>query len=278
MFSKEMEALIQATLEDGKLEENEKAALVKRANKEGIDLDELEIYINSLLQRRQRELNKEKDARDEKYEQAKKEAFGRVCPNCGKQVPPLTIKCECGYEFKKGEGNSTMDILWKKIAEIEKWKEGSHEAPDEFRKRKLQAKIDAIKMTPIPNTKEDIIEFLSMSISNSKKKGGLWGTRSGRLVVFALVGIIAAFVFNIYMANSYFVSKEILGISVMCLILPVFFGGMIVHTIDNPTFEHNNLVDTWRMKFKQVMLKGRSMQGDPDFQRQLDYYENQFKK
>ena len=56
MFSKELENLIQATLEDGVLEDNEKAALIKRAQKEGVDLDELEIYINSLLQRRQREL------------------------------------------------------------------------------------------------------------------------------------------------------------------------------------------------------------------------------
>lgn len=277
MFSKEMEALIQATLEDGKLEENEKAALIKRASKEGIDLDELEIYINSLLQKRQRELNKEKETREEKYEQAKKEAFGRVCPNCGKQVPPLTIKCECGYEFKKGEGNSTMAILGEKIAKIEKWKEGADEHPDDFRKRKMQAKIDAIKLTPIPNTKEDIIEFLSMSISNSKKKGGLWGTKSGRLIVLALVGVIAAFVLNIYMHTSYFDSETILGCTVGCLIAPIFFGGMVVNVSDNPTFEHNNMVDTWRMKFEQVILKGRSMQGDPEFQRQLDYYENQLK-
>ena len=52
MFSKELESLIQATLEDGILEDNEKAALVKRAQKEGVDLDELEIYITSILQRR----------------------------------------------------------------------------------------------------------------------------------------------------------------------------------------------------------------------------------
>ena len=101
MFSKQMENLIQATLEDGKLEENEKAALIKRAKKEGVDLDELEIYINSLLQKRKRELNKENEEREEKHQKAKKEAFGQVCPNCGKQVPPLTLKCDCGYEFNK---------------------------------------------------------------------------------------------------------------------------------------------------------------------------------
>ena len=51
MFSKELENLIQATLEDGILEDYEKAALVKRAEAEGVDLAELEIYINSILQR-----------------------------------------------------------------------------------------------------------------------------------------------------------------------------------------------------------------------------------
>ena len=78
MFSEELENLIQATLEDGVLEEYEKAALVKRAQAEGVDLTELEIYINSLLQKRQRELEKEKSAKIEKHAQEKKEAFGRT--------------------------------------------------------------------------------------------------------------------------------------------------------------------------------------------------------
>lgn len=53
MFSKDLEDLIQATLEDGVLEDFEKAALIKRAQAEGVDLAELEIYINSILQKRQ---------------------------------------------------------------------------------------------------------------------------------------------------------------------------------------------------------------------------------
>lgn len=51
MFSKEMEALIAASIEDGILTEQEKRVLVKRAEKEGIDLDELEVYIQSMLQK-----------------------------------------------------------------------------------------------------------------------------------------------------------------------------------------------------------------------------------
>ena len=84
MFSKELENLINATLEDGVLEEYEKAALVKRAQAEGVDLTELEIYINSILQRRKKERSKAEEARQEIIDKKKKEAYGRVCLNCGK--------------------------------------------------------------------------------------------------------------------------------------------------------------------------------------------------
>ena len=45
MFSKELESLIQATLQDGLLTDQEKAVLIRRAQNEGVDLDELDIYI-----------------------------------------------------------------------------------------------------------------------------------------------------------------------------------------------------------------------------------------
>ena len=65
MFSPELENLIQATLEDGILEVKEEAALIKRAQAEGVDIAELEIYINSILQKRKREADKEKNAKME---------------------------------------------------------------------------------------------------------------------------------------------------------------------------------------------------------------------
>lgn len=52
MFSPEMENLIEATLQDGILTDQEKNVLIKRAQKEGIDIDELDVYIQSLLQKR----------------------------------------------------------------------------------------------------------------------------------------------------------------------------------------------------------------------------------
>ena len=99
MFSPELENLIQATLEDGILEVKEKAALIKRAQAEGVDIAELEIYINSILQKRKREADKEKNAKLEQIAQKKKEAL-RKCPNCGESIPVMAISCpKCGYEL-----------------------------------------------------------------------------------------------------------------------------------------------------------------------------------
>ena len=257
MFSKEMEALIQATLEDGKLEDNEKAALIKRAQNEGVDIDELEIYINSLLQKRQRELDKEKDAREEKHEQAKKEAFGRVCPNCGKQVPPLTLKCDCGYEFTKGSHVSSVQLLFEKIEKIQSSPMKNRKADsDEFREEILNREKrirDTIEMFPVPNTKEDLIEFLSLAASYANKKVSFMNTRKGRTILYVILGIV--------------------GIPVM------FIGPILADELFQKLGTSEGVLQemrqkTWRAKFDQVLMKGRSMRGDADFLSQLDYYEN----
>jgi hypothetical protein len=50
-ISEELHKLIEAALVDGKLSEKEKQVLFKRAEKDGLDLDEFELYINSLFWR-----------------------------------------------------------------------------------------------------------------------------------------------------------------------------------------------------------------------------------
>ena len=42
--------------------------------------------------------------------------------------------------------------------------------------------------------------------------------------------------------------------------------------------ERKNNSKIWKAKFDQVLMKGRSLRGDSDFQKQLDYYENYFNK
>ena len=263
MFSKELESLIQATLEDGILEDYEKEALMKRAQKEGVDLAELEIYINAQLQKRKRELKEKNEAIDAQYEKEKKEAIGPVCPKCGRQVPPLTLKCECGYEFTKSKVVSSVQLLVDKIEKINSSKKGN----------KNQEILDAITMFPVPNTKEDIIEFLALSAPNAKNKGGfIWGTELGRAIIFLIIMVpIIVFVIKT-LASTDLILVIVYGV------LPL--GGLLgwaLANLDKETLNWNKKAKIWRNKFDQVLMKGRSLMGDSDFQRQLDYYEKKVK-
>ena len=293
MFSNELENLIQATLEDGVLEDYEKAALVRRAQAEGVDLAELEIYINSILQRRQKEIENEKKAKFEKHAQDKREALGQVCPNCGKQVPPMTLKCECGFEFTKGKSVSSVQLLFEKIKNIQSAPMSSMSPNSKMYKAEKQDRLnlirEAISLFPVPNTKEDIIEFLSLSASKSKQKGGFLGNKRGRLITAIALTLIIILILIIGVNSSDELSEAGLeGLFAMLVIFPIpvlaFLAIFCVFPILGVFYvclkrgvgilEENKTAEVWREKFNQVILKGRSMRGDSDFQRQLDYYEN----
>lgn len=269
MFSKELENLINATLEDGVLEEYEKAALVKRAQSEGVDLTELEIYINSILQRRKRERSKAEEARQEIIDKKKKEAYGRVCPNCGKQVNSMTLKCDCGYEFTNNAVRSSVQILADKIEKITN--EASKIRDEEEReKKKTKEIVDVITIHPVPNTKEDIIEFCSMAISNSKTRGGLWGTTLGRIKIIVAIAVIGAILAYIFIDDPKGKSMAPVGV----IFFTGIFGAMVCEQADQDTIRSNKIANAWRAKFEQVLIKGRSLRGDAEFTRQLDYFES----
>ena len=249
MFSQELENLIQATLEDGVLEEYEKAALVKRAQAEGVDLTELEIYINSILQKRQKEIDKERNEQVQRKAQEKKEAIGPVCPKCGKQVPPMTLKCECGYEFTKVEANTSAQLLAEKIELINL----DAMLPRSEREEQIR---QAIEMLPVPNTKEDILELLAMGASNLQNKVSFINTRNGRLITYIVASVVSVGWFLIY----------------------ALYAGLFTKLDETDGVIQEKRQITWRQKCNQILLKGRSLRGDADFQKQLDYYEQLINK
>ena len=284
MFSKELENLIQATLEDGVLEEYEKAALVKRAQNEGVDLTELEIYIQSILQKRKKEQAQEEDAKQAEIDKKKMEALGPVCPKCHKQVPPMTLKCDCGYEFTNNKKNSSVQLLFEKVSKIQSQPlKNTDSMTPEYRgemKQRTEQILSLIQLCPVPNTKEDIIEFLSLAISNSKLKGGMWGTISGRLKILSIIAVIVfliCVIFGLFLPgkDTFEIS---LGVAVMFLFIIAGCGGFACFLSDQDTIRYNQIASAWRDKFEQVLIKGRSLRGDPEFTQQLDYYENLLNK
>lgn len=276
MFSKELENLIQATLEDGILEDYEKVALQKRAQAEGVDLTELEIYINSIMQKRKRELENQKKAEYEALEKQKKQDFGKVCPACGKQVSSLALNCECGYEFKKDHHESAVQVFSEKISKIQSRQLKGRPDTDtwkEDKKLREQEVLDAITMFPVPNTKEDIMEFLALAAPNSKFKGGIFGTLPKR---FLLLGILYAVILTITIIYS---PSGDDGMTVILLVAMYGLIGVIAGAlaIDRDTLKWNKKATVWRAKFEQVLMKGRSLRGDSEFTQMLDYYEKQVK-
>ncbi len=161
MFSKEMEALIAASIEDGILTDQEKRVLVKRAEKEGIDLDELDVYIQSLLQKRH-QAEAEEDARNDR--QSKMGSL-KKCPKCGQTVQVGWAACPmCGFAFSVEETSSAYNDFCKKISEmdISAGSFGVSRVTGKWQK-KVQAKANYIETYPVPNNRMALLEFLAQT-------------------------------------------------------------------------------------------------------------------
>lgn len=191
MYNEKLEALITAALADGVLTEKEKQILFKKAEAMGIDLDEFEMVLDARLvelKKKEAKVNQQYQLEMEKAKSAqpsapKSEKYGdvRKCPACGAIVPSMAAKCpECGYEFTNVEANSSTRLLMQKIDEIQaQYAEltANVDNKDEstIRTRGYQVKrqlndrtAQLIQNFPIPNTREDLIEFLTLCIGNSK--------------------------------------------------------------------------------------------------------------
>lgn len=278
MFSERLENLIKACIQDGVLTDQEKQAILKRAESEGEDINEVDIYIQSLMQKADQERKLKEDEKDKQIEKERKKELGRVCPKCGKYVPPLTIKCECGFEFheiQKGKTSAQdlsdkIDVILSSPIDMDPSKR------DDSIKLRESKICDTISIHPVPNTKEDIVDFLSLTLSHSKIRGGfLFGTVLGRLCVVTIISLIILLIGLITSPRDL---EDFLYGAGFTLALG---GGWIVFlsiAIPDNLLIMNRRAKVWREKFREVMLKGRSLRGDLEFQKQLDFFENKFKK
>ncbi len=183
MYNETIEKLINLALADGELTEKEKQVLFKKAEAAGIDLDEFEMVLDTKLFEKQSAIEKESRAniptsapRSEKFGDVKK------CPGCGAMAQSFQTKCpDCGHEFSNIGSNVSIGKLFDMLNACEAERANSPKGVFDAVFGQALRDVDPVTEKkraiisgfPIPNTKEDILEFLSMAVPNAKKKGNL---------------------------------------------------------------------------------------------------------
>ena len=182
MYSEKLEGLIDAILADGEITDKEMAILRKRAEAEGEDPDEVEIVVEGRLAKMQKKVPHVPvppapvpPAPIAPQPQNKSNKFGEIrkCPNCGGVVEAATVKCnECGYVFVGVEAVSSVVKFSEMLERIQRENPGGLLSGigalyglDSGTRRMTTA----IENFPIPNTKEDLMEFLLYLKPKTKK-------------------------------------------------------------------------------------------------------------
>lgn len=99
MFSEDLQKLIEASLVDGVITDQERAVIRKRALLEGVDPDEVDLML---------------DAEVQKIRKKQEEAVAKVkkCPACGEIIPALSGVCpSCGHAVAVTKNDANQELL-----------------------------------------------------------------------------------------------------------------------------------------------------------------------
>lgn len=191
--TEQVDKLIEMALMDGVLTEKEKEILFKKAEAAGIDLDEFEMILDAKLFEKQQSIK----AAAPPVAATKSDKHGDVkkCPSCAALVQSFQTKCsDCGHEFLNIQANASIQKLFELLDDVESQRDdkvnnaavvgaffgsaigggaisralGGGGSKTDKRKKEI------ISSFPIPNTKDDILEFLSLAYPKAKVKGNTW--------------------------------------------------------------------------------------------------------
>lgn len=101
LIPEELNALIQQYLTDGVLTDKERQVILNKAEKMGLDRDEIDLYLDAEVQK----IDQQTDA-------AVRKQKGKTCPFCGGSVPQLTDKCpHCGENITPEASKELQEIF-----------------------------------------------------------------------------------------------------------------------------------------------------------------------
>jgi len=162
----EIEKLIDLALADGEITDKERSVILKNAVKLGEDPDEVEMILDGRFHESKKLKTKEKVGNI------------KTCPSCGSPVKSFISKCQdCGHEFRDIKSVSSIQKLYdefQKIEEFERSRERSWAQKIDgdlgVQRSVVSRQIAALATFPVPNSKEDLLEFLSLASSEAIKK------------------------------------------------------------------------------------------------------------
>ena len=169
----EIENLINMALADGEVKEKERGIILRKAESLGLDKDEIEMILDGKISLHNKQTNALTTSTSNKEGTLKK------CPACGATVKSFNSNCaDCGHEFRNIDSSNSIKELIKKLEDAEKSARNAKSGGGLFgglmsmideetviEKRIYEAKASVLTTFPIPNTREDILEFLALSVS-----------------------------------------------------------------------------------------------------------------
>ena len=175
----ELENIVNSLLSKGEITERRRELLMKKAEQLGVDAIDFELELEGRIAE-----SKTRASAPTPPPQTNKEGIIKKCPACGAVADSFSTKCkECGHEFRDIEMNTTIKLFFEKYEELQFLVANDLKAnPRVIGNRTFayqEAEINAavcdrranlIDSFPILNTKEDILEFLSIAVPESKKK------------------------------------------------------------------------------------------------------------
>ncbi len=93
----------------------------------------------------------------------------KKCPNCGAEVKSFSAFCsDCGHEFRAKEGTSGVQEFAQKLHELQlaKSENIANNIFLKFSEEDNQSILNFISTFPVPNSREDLLEFLILASSN----------------------------------------------------------------------------------------------------------------
>ena len=184
----ELDDLINEYLSDGIISDKERKVLLNKAQALGLNIDEVDLYIDAQQQKA-----------DQSVAAAVSKRRGKTCPYCGESIPELTDKCPyCGKNITP-EASEELKSL---IRNLQYYLERYQERPSAGRKAEIESYIRKAKMYYGNNPK---VQCLVEETENSIKERIAEIKKQSRNI---FIGFACFFLFSFMCMIPVFISEN----------------------------------------------------------------------